>query len=228
VGWIIGIVVVVVIGALVVALAVGRSDDDSGSSALATGAGGQDKGTAGTVVKNGDQQFGTVTVSGTTLEKFPTDGSTDPATGATAPGLTGTDFSGAPASIAPDGKPKVIIFLAHWCPHCRAEVPRIQQWIDQNGLPTDVELWSVPTGTDPKAENYPPSNWLVGEQWTVPVLVDDQQDTAANAFGLSSYPYFVAVGSDGKVVQRGSGELTMPQFESLLQAARTDQPQQIS
>ena len=31
-------------------------------------------------------------------------------------------FDGTPVEIAPDGKAKLVVFLAHWCPHCRAEV----------------------------------------------------------------------------------------------------------
>ena len=33
-------------------------------------------------------------------------------------------FDGAPLTIAPTGKPMLVVFLAHWCPHCNAEIPR--------------------------------------------------------------------------------------------------------
>ena len=137
-----------------------------------------------------------------------------------APDLAGEDFAGQPVSITNDGKPKVVMFLAHWCPHCQAEVPRVQTWLDANGMPSGVSLYSVPTGTTSERDNYPPSQWLVGKNWTVPVLVDDAESTAAQAWGLQSYPYFVAVGADGKVVKQASGELSQAQFYDLIDAAR--------
>ena len=41
------------------------------------------------------------------------------------------------------------------------------------------------------------------------------------AYGLTSYPYFVALDKTGKVLTRASGELTQAQFEGLITAART-------
>ena len=40
-------------------------------------------------------------------------------------------------------------------------------------------------------------------------------------YGLSGFPFFVAVDSSGKVVERASGELTTQQFDALLAAARS-------
>jgi thiol-disulfide isomerase/thioredoxin len=145
-----------------------------------------------------------------------------------APTLKGEDFAGRAQSITNDGKPRVMMFVAHWCPHCRAEVPRIQSWLDTNGTPSDVELWTVPTSTSSTRPNYPPSDWLVGAKWTVPVLVDDQDFKAAQAYGLTSFPYFVAVGADGNVVQRASGEISMDGFAKLIDAARTGRAQPVS
>ena len=78
--------------------------------------------------------------------------------------------------------------------------------------------------------NYPPSDWLVGPDWTVPVLVDDADGTAAAAWGLRTYPYFVAVAADGTVVKRASGELTEAEFYGLVDAARarTDGSQELN
>jgi cytochrome c biogenesis protein CcmG/thiol:disulfide interchange protein DsbE len=210
--WIVG-------AALVVAIA-STKDNNAGK-------GGQAKGSAGTVVANGPNQYGTVEVTGSTLPEEPTSGA-DSALGLTAPSLSGANFAGDPVAITNDGKPKVVMFVAHWCPHCQAEVPRIQAWLDSNGVPADVALYSVPTATTSARTNYPPSDWLVKQNWTVPVLVDDKDGQASKAFGLTGFPYFVVVGADGKVVQRASGEITMASFEKLLEAARTGQPQTIS
>jgi len=215
--WIVGAVVLVIGIALVAAIVV--------SSSNKAGSGGTPAGSAGTVVANGSNETATVSITGTALPAFDGSVAVDPALGQAAPTLTGVNFAGQSVTIANDGKPKVIMFLAHWCPHCQAEVPRIQNWLDANGMPSGVDLCAVPTATTSARPNYPPSDWLVGKNWTVPVLVDSEQSEAANAYGLTSFPYFVAIDASGKVVARTSGELSMDAFAKLIDAARTGKTQ---
>jgi cytochrome c biogenesis protein CcmG/thiol:disulfide interchange protein DsbE len=184
--------------ALVVALAAGGGGDDNTS----TGGGSADPATTGTVA-----------VSGNPLPQF-TDTSDDPAVGMTLPTLEGNDQSGAPMTIAADGRPTMIMFVAHWCPHCQREVPVVQQWVDDSRLPEGVDLVSVSTAIDPSRPNYPPDEWLADEGWTAPVLVD-ADNSAAAAVGLSAYPFFVAIDGDGNVVLRATGELTTDQLDSV-------------
>jgi len=131
----------------------------------------------------------------------------------------GVDLDAHRLRIGDDGKPKAIIFLAHWCPHCQREVPLIQAWLDRGGGPEDVDLYSVATAIDPARPNYPPGAWLEREGWSVPVLVDDAHDTAATAYGLTGYPFFVFVDARGDVVARAAGELTLPELEAYLALA---------
>lgn len=147
-------------------------------------------------------------------------GGTDDAVGLLIPEVTGASFDGEPVAIKQDGKPKVLMFLAHWCPHCQKEVPVITDWIKSKGSPEGVELISVSTGTFKERPNYPPSKWLEREGWQLPVLADDSEGTTARAYGLSAFPFFVAVDADGKVVARASGELTIEQLEDLVTKAR--------
>jgi len=211
----IAVSVVVLIGvALGAAIVLGRNKGDEAFVVSQ-----QNQGSPGTVIATGDDELGPVTVGGTALPGYG-GGSPDEAIGLQPPTLTGQDFAGQPVSISNDGTPKVVMFLAHWCPHCRREVPKVQSWLDTNGMPPGVSLYAVPTATVESRENYPPSKWLIGKNWTVPVLVDDADGTAASAWGLQSYPYFVAVGADGAVVKRASGELTEAQFYGLIDAAR--------
>ena len=118
-------------------------------------------------------------------------------------------------AIKADGKPKLIVFLAHWCPHCQREVPVVQAWIDANGMPAGVELISVVTAIDPNRPNYPPDAWLASEHWQVPVIVD-ATGQVATSYGLTAFPYWVAVGADGTVAQRLTGELTPEQLDALV------------
>ena len=172
-----------------------------------------------TVATNGVEQTRPVTVTGTPLPPLP-DGGSDPAVGMSMPEVRGATFAGRPVAIVNDGRPKLVLFVAHWCPHCQREVPVLADWLRSNGKPPGVDLYTVATGTTPDRPNYPPSAWLQREGWTVTTLADDDNVRAADAFGLSAYPFFVAVDGSGKVVARASGELSVTSVESLLDQAR--------
>lgn len=165
-------------------------------------------------VSDAEAITGTVSVTGDPLPAL--EGEPDPAVGTAAPVVAGEDFDGAPITIGPDGRAKAIVFLAHWCPHCQAEVPVIQEWLDTQGAPSGVDLYSVATSIEPSQPNYPPDTWLEREGWTPPVLVDDGDNTAAQAFGLTVFPFFVFVDAEGTVTARATGELTIEQLESYL------------
>jgi len=202
-------VVVAVIAIVAIAMRGGGSSNPGGAASKS----------GGTVVPGGNLAYGSIDVKGTALPQYSGTGS-DPGVGQTAPDVVGQQFDNSRIAITNDGKPKVVMFVAHWCPHCQAEVPRIQKWLDDNGMPSDVELYTVATATDSSKPNYSPAAWLRRAGWSVPTMVDDKKSDAATAYGLASYPYFVAVGANGKVVQRGSGELTTDQWVALLDAAR--------
>ena len=169
------------------------------------------------------QEQGPVEVGGSALPPYPevqgfvAPAEQDPAVGQTPPTLTGEGFDGGRVVIDPaDGTAKVVVFLAHWCPHCQAEVPVLQGWIDDGNLPEDVEVYAVSTAVTEARPNFPPSEWLEREGWTSPVLLDDPDQSAAAAWGLRSFPYLVFVDADGKVTRRASGELPADQFAALV------------
>lgn len=158
-------------------------------------------------------EYGRVSVVGKSLPIL-TNSGVDPAVGQTIPTVKGQDFSKKPVSIAIDGRPKALMFLAHWCPHCRNEVPLISRWLAGGGLPNGIDLLSVVTSTDPGQPNYPPSSWLDREKWPAPVLVDNRSSEVGKAFGLSGFPFWVFVDSRGLVASRHSGEMTVSQLVS--------------
>lgn len=146
-----------------------------------------------------------VSVQGTKLPPF-TGTDTDRAIGEPIPTLTGKGFDGKPVTISPTGKPQLVMFVAHWCPHCQAEVPRIVTLAKKKAF-KGIDVSTVATGTNPGYPNYPPSAWLRREHWPFPVMVDSKLQTAAVAYGLSAYPFFVFVDAQGTVVGRASGEI---------------------
>ena len=153
-------------------------------------------------------------VEGTGLPRFSGSGS-DPAVGMAAPIVRGASFSGAPVAITADGRPRVVLFLAHWCPHCQREVPLIQAWLKAGDAPTDVDLVSVVTSISPDAPNYPPDAWLEREGWTVPVIVDPD-GAVTDAYGLPAFPYWVLIDKAGTVQVRLVGELTIADLQTVI------------
>jgi thiol-disulfide isomerase/thioredoxin len=132
-----------------------------------------------------------------------------------APEVRGSSFDGAPVAIAHDGRPKVVLFVAHWCPHCQREVALIQDWVDSGAVPEGVDLISVATSIDPARPNYPPDAWFQREGWTVPVIVDPT-NSVANAYGLPAFPYWVFIGPDGTIRARAIGELPIVNLETVI------------
>jgi thiol-disulfide isomerase/thioredoxin len=158
-----------------------------------------------------------VTIEGEALPAFE-DSQDDPAVGSDFPAISGQDFTGRPVRIADDGTPKMVMFLAHWCAHCQAEVPVVQEWLDAGSAHDAVDVVSVVTATDETQPNYPPSEWLQREGWTAPVILDDATYSAGAAAGVTSYPFFVFVDGDGKVAARAAGELPIETIEAAIDA----------
>jgi cytochrome c biogenesis protein CcmG, thiol:disulfide interchange protein DsbE len=160
-----------------------------------------------------------VTVVGTRLPSVPSSGH-DPAVGATPPELHGQTFDGQPFDVSNDGQPKIVLMVAHWCPHCQREVPLLANYFRGNGLPAGVRIVTVATDTKSNLSNYPPSAWLSRAGWPVPVMADEARSTAAAAYGLNAFPYFCAIDAKNQVVKRTTGELTLGQFLTLVSLAR--------
>jgi len=118
-----------------------------------------------------------------------------------------------------DGTVRLIGFFAHWCPHCQREVPRVSKWLEENGVPAEIEILAVSTAVREGTPNYPPSEWFIKERWPTDVFVDNQDNDLAAAYGLAGFPYWVLVDATGRVVHRSSGELTEEQFGYLVELA---------
>ena len=157
-----------------------------------------------------------VNIVGDALPPQPDTGA-DKAIGTAAPPVEGHDFSGTGVTIKPgDGKPKVIVFVAHWCPHCQREIPRIVKWIGDGSISKSIEVVVVSTGVKSDAPNFPPSAWLAKENWPGAIIADDKKSTAGQAYGLTGFPFFALVDGAGKVVARDSGEKELGQIQALI------------
>jgi thiol-disulfide isomerase/thioredoxin len=194
--WLVAAVVIVILGAVVAIGAMSDGDVDAG------------------------RQFGTVEVTGEPLPGFGT--APDPAVGAQAPQIAGVDFDGRASAIGGTGRPTLVVFLAHWCPHCNREAPRLAAYLDRDGVPTDVDIVLVPTGSNELREHWPPSEWIADQRLDrLPVVLDTADGEIASAFGLGGYPFIVLLDAAGTVIERRSGEQPEGAFAEMVASLRT-------
>jgi thiol-disulfide isomerase/thioredoxin len=195
VGVVVVVVVVVLVGAVIITAATRKK---------------------GAVAANVEQNR-PVSVVGSALPTYDDSGA-DPAVGNVAPVVHGESFDGTKETVGgKTAKPTLVMFVAHWCPHCRAEVPRVVKWRADGTIPADINLVAVSTDVNPSYPNYPPSSWLDDVKWPGTTVADDAPTTAGQAYGLSAFPFFVGLDANGKVVQRGTGELDQAAVEQLVQ-----------
>lgn len=162
--------------------------------------------------------FGPISVEGDALEPFTTT-TDDPAQGEVAPVVAGQSAEAVATTIGAPGEPTMVVFLAHWCPHCQRELPRIVELMADGDL-AGVRVVAVLTGSGADRPNFPPMAWLDREGWTGGVLLDNEASEAAQSFGLSSYPFLVFLDGEGKVAARASGELPAKDIVALANLIR--------
>ena len=213
---VIAIVLVVVAIAAVAAVVATRGDDDGSPGA-------NDGETPNSLPDELVGEIRPVTVDGSVLPPPPQAGN-DTALGLVAPVLAGESFDGSVVTTASEGGPVMVVFLAHWCPHCNDEIPRLLELEDAGRFPDDLKIVGVSTGVRADLVNFPPSEWIVETGWVWPVLVDGVDFTngffmGAEAFGVNAFPFITVVGADGTVLGRWSGESEPDDFIAKLDAA---------
>ena len=202
--WVVLAIVAAIATALLVAVVVGGGDEGSDTTNLLA------------------KENQPVVIEGTILESLGDD-AIDPMVGQVAPTLNGATFDGSGVSVTPgDGQAYMIVFLAHWCPHCNREVPRLIEWQASGAVPSELQVVGVSTAVASDRPNYPPSRWVVEKGWTWPILADSSSREAAEAYGVSGFPFFVIVGADGTVKARVSGEVEIPALTQIVSDALAD------
>ena len=217
--WIVGAIAGVVVVAA--AVAIGTSGDSTGTSSPTTVAG-----SSGTVAPTDSlpatvpaAEYQPVQIIGDALPQMP-DAGDDPGIGAKVPVVKGFNFHGDPVSldVPASGTPTMVVFLAHWCPHCNREVPRILELNSQGGIPDGLRVVGVATGSRNDQANWPPSAWMAEMGWKWEKLADTQNGDAFAAYGGMSFPTMVLVGPDGTVVDRFSGEMEVADLGARIKA----------
>lgn len=199
----------IMIGVVVVAAA---------AIALALSAGGSS--TSDTTGAGGAAEYQPVVVTGEALAQLGESGA-DAALGKKAPALSGARFNGSEVTITPGttGKPTMLVFLAHWCPHCNREVPRLVEWNEKGLVPEGLRVVGITTGSRDDQANWPPSQWIQNMKWPFDVMADSKSADAAAAYGVDGYPFMVILDADGNVVLRTSGEHELSEITTMVNEA---------
>jgi len=202
---IIGAVVVVVLAAVIV-FAVAGGDDEASAAEIAPA--------------------GEVQIEGEALPA--SDGSAglnpnDPAIGMTAPEVTAPILgAGNRVTLGNFGTPRVITFLAHWCPHCQDDVAQLSNWLAEgNQLPRGVDLQAVSIRQAPGRDGFPAAAWLEGEDWPFQTVIDDENALIDRTFGVGGTPFWVFIDAEGLVAGRIGGELDPQVLASLMEQLKT-------
>lgn len=130
-------------------------------------------------------------------------------------------YSGSEVSyVAGDGKARVWLIWAHWCPYCQAELPGLHEWWPENASRfPNVELVTVSSAIDDSRSN-PLLPYLDTEQFAFPVVMDDS-GALSQLFGTSAYPFWVVTDGDGTVVLRVAGALGLQSVDQLFSQLET-------
>ncbi|MDJ0925326.1 MAG: TlpA disulfide reductase family protein [Acidimicrobiia bacterium] len=115
---------------------------------------------------------------------------------------TGTENTWSPG----DGKARVWMIWAHWCPYCQSELPELAIWWPENAerFP-NVELVTISSAIDDTRSN-PLLPYLDEEQFPFPVVVDES-GAVSQLFGTTAFPFWVVTDAEGRVVVRVAGAL---------------------
>lgn len=167
----------------------------------------------------GLQEYGPIDVAGATLDPY--DSTIDDLSiGMQAPVVRGESFDGTEMVIGePTDNPTMVVFLAHWCGHCNAEVPELIALDEADRMPEGLDVIGVSTAVAADRENFPPSQWVVDKGWQWPTMADDEIQSAISAYGGTAFPYTVVLDSDGTVLARRSGQATGDETVAFLDAA---------
>ena len=236
----------IVVAALGLLAACGSTDEGSGASPTATDApvatttaDGSSGTTSAAPVGDGPNatispdvpaefldSVGPVEVIGESLPMLETDDVTaDPVVGTAAPVLVGVGFDGTTVRIdAAENGPTMAVFVAHWCSHCNAEIPRLNELRDAGRIPDGLNVVAVATASAPDRPNYPPGPWLSDMDWTYPAMpdgIDMERQTwiAADAFGVSGFPFITLIDGNGDVAARWSGEREPDEVAAMIKDA---------
>lgn len=122
------------------------------------------------------------------------------------PVLAGPTLDGGQASLSDsEGEPVLVVFWAHWCPHCRAEMPVLQRLYEDGKIDMLTVTTAIEPGTGP-AGYRTPEEFVESVGLTAPALADPTGEHA-ESWRVEAFPTLYFVDSEGQVAEIMSGEV---------------------
>lgn len=142
---------------------------------------------------------------------------TGPKIGLTAPDFTLKDLNGNIVKLSEfRGKPVYLNFWASWCPPCKAEIPEIQKFYQQNK--DKVAVLAVNLTSNDKLTDV--VNILKDSNANFPVLLDTNANSSvADAYQVYGIPASFFIDKNGIIRETHVGGMTLDTLQEALKKA---------
>jgi peroxiredoxin len=133
------------------------------------------------------------------------------AVGLPAPTIEGYDYLSANlVNWGADG-PAAVLFapLGDWCPHCSEHLDQLTDYLAENDRTGTAQVLLV-TSEEQPSDQHPQNDWLTSQGWPFAAVLDHVDGSISQAFGITSVPTWILVGSDGTVVEVIDGHHVTP------------------
>lgn len=113
---------------------------------------------------------------------------------------------------ANDKKVYVLNFWATWCPPCQEEMPDLERFYKKYG--DKVQFY----GINLEESNKEVTSYIKSKGYTYPILMDSTGDIS-QIFEISAIPTTIVINSEGKIVERITGGITLEELDLLIKKA---------
>lgn len=126
-----------------------------------------------------------------------------------APAISLLDLDGKHTDVEFEGSLTVINFWATWCPPCKAEMPELQAFFNENVGKVAFYAINIKEPQDRVA------GFLKSGRYNMPMLLDTEGEVA-KLYRVNAIPTTLIVDKTGKVVFRKAGALTKEELDKAI------------
>jgi thiol-disulfide isomerase/thioredoxin len=135
-----------------------------------------------------------------------------------APDFTVYDGSGKEVKLSDfKGKPVVLNFWASWCPPCKSEMPHFNSVYAESK--NDVMFLMVDMVDGQRETQSIGQKYITDQGYSFPVYFDNNQD-AANVYGIRSIPTTVFIDSQGNIIAAYQGAINEAKLKEALDSIK--------
>lgn len=126
--------------------------------------------------------------------------------GSALPSISGVDYANTKVSVNPAAGPVTLVFIAHWCEYCKAEIQSLHAALLRGSYEPVEPLFAVSTRHLPFL-SWPPSEVLKLQDFPGKVIVDTDS-SLASYFQIRTTPTWYFTDSNGLIAKIVTGTLT--------------------